>query len=133
VLATFDLSRFMGASLTMIDRHYGHLARDGRQHAVALLDALAADGRAWTFGGRRNRHRKPAQLQHRIRDPRRRLTGAGRPDRRPQRDFRHGGCLVPFFDDALGQYMNRIFGEVDAFVHQVFARHLVDLRCQQPG
>lgn len=35
--------------------------------------------------------------------------------------------------DALGQYMNRIFGEVDAFVHQVFARHLVDLRCQQPG
>jgi len=40
----------------MIDRHYGHLARDGRQHAVALLDALAADGRAWTFGGRR----KPA-------------------------------------------------------------------------
>ena len=53
MLATFDLSRFMGASLTMIDRHYGHLARDGRQHAVALLDALAADGRAWTFGGRR--------------------------------------------------------------------------------
>ncbi|MBA3382063.1 MAG: hypothetical protein H0T97_09425, partial [Actinobacteria bacterium] len=51
-VSIFDLSRFMGASLTMIDRHYGHLARDGRQHAVALLDALAADGRAWTFGGR---------------------------------------------------------------------------------
>ena len=29
----------MGASLTMIDRHYGHLAKDGRQHAIALLDA----------------------------------------------------------------------------------------------
>jgi hypothetical protein len=24
--STFDLSRYMGASLTMIDRHYGHLA-----------------------------------------------------------------------------------------------------------
>jgi hypothetical protein len=24
----------MGASLTMIDRHYGHLARDGREHAA---------------------------------------------------------------------------------------------------
>ena len=27
----------------MIDRHYGHLARDGRKNAIALLDALAAD------------------------------------------------------------------------------------------
>src|SRR5439155_17700304 len=27
--------------LTMIDRHYGHLARDGREHAIRLLDALA--------------------------------------------------------------------------------------------
>jgi hypothetical protein len=32
----------MGASLTMIDRHYGHLARDGRQHAIDLLDAHTA-------------------------------------------------------------------------------------------
>jgi hypothetical protein len=30
------LSRYMGASLTMIDRHYGHLARDGREHATRL-------------------------------------------------------------------------------------------------
>ena len=30
----------MGASLTMIDRHYGHLARDGREHAINLLDAF---------------------------------------------------------------------------------------------
>jgi len=55
-ISTFDLSRFMGASLTMIDRHYGHLARDGRQHAVAVLDALASSepaSAAWTFGGRR--------------------------------------------------------------------------------
>jgi integrase len=56
-ISTFDLSRFMGASLTMIDRHYGHLARDGREHAVALLDSLAADeaaAAAWTLGGRRD-------------------------------------------------------------------------------
>jgi hypothetical protein len=32
----------MGASLTMIGRHYGHLARDGREHAIKLLDALNA-------------------------------------------------------------------------------------------
>ena len=31
----------MGASLTMIDRHYGHLARDGREHAIRLLDGYA--------------------------------------------------------------------------------------------
>ena len=40
----------MGASLTMIDRHYGHLARDGREHAIRLLDALSADERPpWTL------------------------------------------------------------------------------------
>ena len=47
----------MGASLTMIDRHYGHLARNGREHAAALLDSLAAtetSAAAWTFGGRRD-------------------------------------------------------------------------------
>jgi integrase len=56
-ISTFDLSRFMGASLTMIDRHYGHLARDGGEHAAALLDTLAAtetSAAAWTFGGRRD-------------------------------------------------------------------------------
>src|SRR3954453_186847 len=41
-ISTFDLSRYMGASLTMIDRHYGHLARDGREHAIRLLDGYAA-------------------------------------------------------------------------------------------
>jgi dihydrofolate reductase len=40
--------------------------------------------------------------------------------------FRHGGWLVPFFDDALGGYMNGIFGEVDAFLlgrktYEIFA------------
>jgi integrase len=45
-ISTFDLSRYMGASLTMIDRHYGHLARDGREHAIKLLDTLNA---RWTL------------------------------------------------------------------------------------
>ncbi|MGH3029378.1 MAG: site-specific integrase [Gaiellaceae bacterium] len=49
-VSTFDLSRYMGASLTMIDRHYGHLARDGREHAIHLLDALnARDCEPWTL------------------------------------------------------------------------------------
>jgi hypothetical protein len=42
-ISTFELSRYMGASLTMIDRHYGHLARDGREHAIRLLDTLNAE------------------------------------------------------------------------------------------
>lgn len=54
----FTLSRFMGTSIAMIDLHYGHLARDGREHAIKLLDALnasdASRGRSWTLRGRRN-------------------------------------------------------------------------------
>jgi integrase len=41
-ISTFDLSRYMGTSLAMIDRHYGHLARDGREHAIRLLDSYKA-------------------------------------------------------------------------------------------
>jgi hypothetical protein len=38
------------ASLPMIDRHYGHRARDGREHAIRLLDELSADQRPrWTL------------------------------------------------------------------------------------
>jgi hypothetical protein len=34
----------------MIDRHYGHLARDGREHAIRLLDELSAEQRPrWTL------------------------------------------------------------------------------------
>jgi hypothetical protein len=51
-VSTFDLSRYMGASLTMIDCHYGHLARDGREHAIRLLDQLSAGERPrWTLVG----------------------------------------------------------------------------------
>jgi integrase len=62
-VSIFDLSRFMGASLAMIDRHYGHLARDGREHAVTLLDAFAKESAAWTPSGRRSRDRKAARQQ----------------------------------------------------------------------
>ncbi len=41
-ISIFELSRYMGASLTMIGRPYGHLARDGREHAIRLLDQLNA-------------------------------------------------------------------------------------------
>jgi hypothetical protein len=40
--STFDLSRYMGTSLEMIDRTYGHLARDAKDHAIALLDEFDA-------------------------------------------------------------------------------------------
>jgi integrase len=50
-IPAFAVSRFIGSSIAMIDRHYGHLAHDSRQHAVSLLDALAyerAVDAAWT-------------------------------------------------------------------------------------
>jgi integrase len=60
-LSTFDLSRYMGASLTMIDRHYGHLARDGREHAIKLLDALnAPEFNPWTLVDARWTPKQPA-------------------------------------------------------------------------
>jgi integrase len=55
----FAVSRFMGTSIAMIDRHYGHLVNDSRDHAVALLDALALEravDAAWTSS---RRPRKP--------------------------------------------------------------------------
>src|SRR5512132_2052386 len=65
-ISTVDLSRYMGASLTMIDRHYGHIARDGREHANRLLDELSAGQRPrWTLRGHRSRgRRQPGQHDH---------------------------------------------------------------------
>jgi hypothetical protein len=51
-VSVFAVSRFMGSSIAMIDRQYGHLARDSRAHAVSLLDALAHE-RVVDVGGRR--------------------------------------------------------------------------------
>jgi integrase len=42
-VSVFAVSRFLGSSIAMIDRHYGHLAGDSREHAVLLLDALALE------------------------------------------------------------------------------------------
>ena len=39
-ISSFEVSRYMGASLTMIARHYGHVARDDREHAMKLLDTF---------------------------------------------------------------------------------------------
>jgi hypothetical protein len=39
-------NRYDGTHETMIDRHYGHLARDGRDHAINLLDAYNCPGEA---------------------------------------------------------------------------------------
>src|SRR6266478_846706 len=55
---------WMRRSSPMIDRHYGHLARDGREHAIRLLDELSAGQRPrWTLvdaRGRRNQRPPPA-------------------------------------------------------------------------
>jgi len=66
--ATFAVSRFMGSSIAMIDYHYGHLARDSREHAISLLDALAferAVDAGWT---------PPATLANPLSKPRRRRS-----------------------------------------------------------
>jgi integrase len=41
-MPVFMLSRVMGCSVQMIERHYGHLAHDSEQATRALLDARAA-------------------------------------------------------------------------------------------
>ncbi len=68
----FAVSRFIGSSIAMIDRHYGHLARDNREHAVALMDALALEravDAAWTSTGSRT-----AALSNRDWRPRRKTN-----------------------------------------------------------
>src|SRR6266508_897099 len=82
----FAVSRFMGTSIAMIDRHYGHLANDSREHAVALLDALALEravDAAWTST---RTPRKPV-----------RKTVAASRSHRPRRavDARRTPLLVP--------------------------------------
>jgi hypothetical protein len=65
----------MGTSIAMIDRHYGHLANDSRDHAVALLDALAferAVDAAWT-----SPQQPPRPLNQRSPRPRTAANAAG--------------------------------------------------------
>jgi len=40
-ISMFDLARFMGTSVKIIDRHYGHLVRDSEESARARLNAYA--------------------------------------------------------------------------------------------
>jgi len=71
----FAVSRFIGSSIAMIDRNYGHLARDSREHAVALLDALALEravDAAWT-SNRRSANALSTAIRSLIGDG---LTGA---------------------------------------------------------
>jgi integrase len=42
-ISMFEVARFMGTSVKIIDRHYGHLVRDSEETARAKLDAYAAD------------------------------------------------------------------------------------------
>lgn len=69
-ISTFDLSRYMGTSLTMIDRHYGHLARDGREHAIQLLDVHANQRRRPRRGrsvdAKTTRRRQPRQQKQHL-------------------------------------------------------------------
>jgi integrase len=41
-ISLFELSRYMGTSIEMINRHYGHLAEGSEQAAAAKLDAYEA-------------------------------------------------------------------------------------------
>jgi dihydrofolate reductase len=52
--------------------------------------------------------------------------GPGGPDEDRRDGFDRGGWLVPHFDEATGQFMNEVFGEVDAFLlgrrtYEIFA------------
>jgi len=38
-VSVYELARLMGTSVTMIERHYGHWAREGAEHAIRRLDA----------------------------------------------------------------------------------------------
>jgi hypothetical protein len=45
-----DFRPFCAFREPVIDHHYGHHARDGREHAIRLLDTLsAAETKRWTL------------------------------------------------------------------------------------
>ncbi|MGZ6565328.1 MAG: tyrosine-type recombinase/integrase, partial [Solirubrobacteraceae bacterium] len=52
-VSIFRLSRLMGTSVEIIDRHYGHLVRDDEDHVRELLAARSGDVVATADGGGR--------------------------------------------------------------------------------
>jgi hypothetical protein len=81
-IPVFAVSRFMGSSIAMIDRHYGHLAHDSRDHAVALLDALALEravDAAWTASPTPRKPIKRTVSSSRAHRPRRRVDARWTP------------------------------------------------------
>jgi integrase len=78
----FAVSRFLGSSIAMIDRHYGHLAHDSHEHAVSLLDALAferAVDAAWTSTETLNKPVREPLSNDWVRQSRRRVDAAWTP------------------------------------------------------
>jgi len=78
----FAVSRFMGTSIAMIDRHYGHLANDSRDHAVALMDALALEravDAAWTSTQMPRKPVRKTVAASRTHRPRRRVDARWTP------------------------------------------------------
>jgi len=78
----FAVSRFIGASIAMIDRHYGHLAGDSREHAVSQLDALALEravDATWTSNRKRANALSNSDPRPRRVRPRRRVDARWTP------------------------------------------------------
>ncbi len=83
-VSVFAVSRFMGSSIAMIDRHYGHLARDSREHAVSLLDALALEravDAGWTSHRKGTKPLSASDSGHRRKQSRRAVDARWTPGR----------------------------------------------------
>ena len=56
------------------------------------------------------------------------MQAPGGPPEDPSGGFKHGGWLVPFFDEDMGKFMTEVFERADAFLlgrttYQIFANH----------
>ena len=81
-MPVFAVSRFMGSSIAMIDRHYGHLANDSGEHAASLLDAPALErvvDAAWTSPPRLAKPLRHSNPRPRLRRSRQRVDARWTP------------------------------------------------------